>query len=63
VTGLVGAFGGLGGFFPPIELGFVKEATGGYTIGFLLLSAFAVMCLVVNYFFFVKGNSRPSTSI
>lgn len=54
VTGLVGAFGGLGGFFPPIELGFVKDATGSYTIGFLLLSAFAVMCLAVNYFVFVR---------
>jgi NNP family nitrate/nitrite transporter-like MFS transporter len=58
VTGLVGAFGGLGGFFPPIELGFVKDATGGYTLGFLLLSAFAVMCLLVNYFFFVRSNER-----
>lgn len=56
VTGLVGAFGGLGGFFPPIELGFVKDATGSYTIGFLLLSAFALMCLLVNYFFFLRAS-------
>ena len=54
VTGLVGAFGGLGGFFPPIELGFVKDATGSYTIGFLLLSAFALGCLFVNYIFFIR---------
>ena len=54
VTGLVGAFGGLGGFFPPLELGFVKDATGSYTIGFLLLSAFSILCLLVNYAFFIR---------
>ena len=53
VTGLVGAFGGLGGFFPPIELGLVKDATGNYTIGFVLLSLFAVGCLAVDYFAFI----------
>jgi len=58
VTGLVGAFGGLGGFFPPIELGLVKDATGSYTIGFMLLSLFALGCLAVNYFAFVRGRSR-----
>lgn len=54
VTGLVGAFGGLGGFFPPLELGLVKDATGSYTIGFVLLSVFAIICLAVNYFTFLK---------
>jgi NNP family nitrate/nitrite transporter-like MFS transporter len=57
VTGLVGAFGGLGGFFPPIELGLVKDATGSYTIGFALLSLFAVGCLAVDYFVFVRRDS------
>ena len=56
VTGLVGAFGGLGGFFPPLELGFVKDATGTYTIGFVLLSLFAVVCLAINYFTFLRGG-------
>ncbi len=59
VTGLVGAFGGLGGFFPPLELGLVKDATGSYTIGFVLLSAFAIICLAVNYFTFLK-NPLPA---
>jgi NNP family nitrate/nitrite transporter-like MFS transporter len=58
VTGLVGAFGGLGGFFPPIELGLVKEATGSYLLGFALLSAFAILCLAVNYFWFVRADAR-----
>ena len=56
VTGLVGAFGGLGGFFPPLELGFVKDATGTYTIGFVLLSLFAIVCLAINYFTFLRGG-------
>lgn len=60
VTGLVGAFGGLGGFFPPIELGLVKDATGSYTIGFVLLSLFAVGCLAVNYFTFIRGGSNAA---
>ncbi len=56
VTGLVGAFGGLGGFFPPMELGLVKDATGSYTIGFALFSLFAIGCLAVNYFTFIRGG-------
>ena len=48
VTGLVGAAGGLGGFFPPILMGAVRDATGSYAIGFMLLSEFALGCLVVN---------------
>lgn len=60
VTGLVGAFGGLGGFFPPIELGLVKDATGSYALGFILLSAFSVMCLVINYFFFLRSSNRKT---
>lgn len=47
VTGLVGAAGGLGGFFPPLLLGFVKQQTGSFVIGFVLLAAFALCCLVV----------------
>ena len=61
VTGLVGAFGGLGGFFPPLELGLVKDATGSYTIGFVLLSGFAILCLSVNYFSFIRNvRSGPA---
>ena len=47
VTGVVGAAGGLGGFFPPLVMAAVFEATGGYFIGFALMSAVAVVCLVV----------------
>lgn len=48
VTGLVGAAGGLGGFFPPLLMGFVQDVTGSYAIGWMLLSEFALLCLLVN---------------
>ncbi|HET7478831.1 MAG TPA: nitrate/nitrite transporter [Rubrobacteraceae bacterium] len=51
VTGVVGAAGGLGGFFPPLVLGIVRDATGSYAIGFVLLALFAVGCLLVNALF------------
>lgn len=47
VTGLVGAAGGLGGFFPPLILGFVQERTGSFLIGFIMLSVFCLICLAV----------------
>lgn len=46
-TGLVGAAGGLGGFFPPIVLGLFRDTVGSYAPGFVLLSAFAVGCELV----------------
>jgi NNP family nitrate/nitrite transporter-like MFS transporter len=47
VTGIAGCAGGLGGFFPPLVMGFVKDATGTYSLGFVLLAVFALVCLVV----------------
>ena len=46
VTGVVGAAGGLGGFFPPLVMGIVKGATGGYALGFALMALVAVTCFV-----------------
>lgn len=48
ITGLVGAAGGLGGFFPPLLLGAIKQGTGSYAIAFMLLSEFALGCLIMN---------------
>lgn len=48
VTGIVGAAGGLGGYFPPILLGIVKDNTGDYLLGFILLAAFSLICLIIN---------------
>lgn len=47
VTGLVGAAGGLGGFFPPLLLGFFKQRVGSFVPGFILLAIFALCCLAV----------------
>lgn len=57
VTSLVGAAGGLGGFFPPLLMGIVKDAAGSYAIGFMLLSEFALLCLVVNILV-LQGRAR-----
>lgn len=54
VTGLVGAFGGLGGFFPPLVLGVLRDATGAYTWGFIFLAIFSLFCLAINLMVFVK---------
>lgn len=54
VTGLVGAVGGLGGFFPPIVLGMIKTHLGSYMLGFLLLSMFCQLCLAANYLIFLR---------
>jgi NNP family nitrate/nitrite transporter-like MFS transporter len=47
VTGLVGAAGGLGGFFPPLVVGYLYQVTGSFSWGFVLLSLFSAGCLVV----------------
>jgi nitrate/nitrite transporter NarK len=48
VTGLVGAFGGMGGFFPPLALGFFRDQLGVIWPGFVLLAAVALLLWQVN---------------
>jgi MFS transporter, NNP family, nitrate/nitrite transporter len=60
VTGLVGAAGGLGGFFPPLLMGVVSDVTGSYAIGFMLLSEFALLCFVVNVLVLQRRAARLS---
>jgi MFS transporter, NNP family, nitrate/nitrite transporter len=60
VTGLVGAAGGLGGFFPPIVLGICRDLTDSYAIGFGLLIIFALTCTAILSQTFLK--SAPSAS-
>ncbi len=57
VTGLVGAAGGLGGFFPPLVLGFIKQTTGSFTLGFALLALFSMGCLLV-----VRGSGGTTAA-
>jgi NNP family nitrate/nitrite transporter-like MFS transporter len=63
VTGLVGAMGGLGGFFPPLVLGQIYRYTGHYTLGFVLLSAFCLICLALNYQVFLKPPKVEKTPV
>jgi len=58
MTGLVGMTGGLGGFYLASSLGFSKQYTGGYGLGFLifaLLAATALVCLTK-----VRGRWRAT---
>ncbi len=48
VTGLVGALGGLGGFFPPLLLGVFSDRLGAIWPGFILLSATALALRFAN---------------
>lgn len=48
VTGLVGAAGGLGGFVPPLLMGYVYGRTDSYAIGLVLLAVTAALTLVLT---------------
>jgi NNP family nitrate/nitrite transporter-like MFS transporter len=58
VTGVVGAAGGLGGFFPPLVMAFVRSATGSYSLGFVLLAATSLGCLVILWL--MRSSAPPS---
>ena len=60
VSGIVGAAGGLGGFFPPLVMGATyNEADHSYTIGLILLSVTAIGALLFTLFGIRKR--RPDT--
>jgi NNP family nitrate/nitrite transporter-like MFS transporter len=65
VTGLVGALGGLGGFFPPLLLGILRQRLGAIWPGFLLLAAVALALYFVNQRVFMPGqlNEESMTSL
>ncbi|WP_235738020.1 MFS transporter [Nocardioides alcanivorans] len=48
VTGLVGAAGGLGGFAPPLLMGYIYGRTESYAIGLWLLAVTAALTLVLT---------------
>jgi nitrate/nitrite transporter NarK len=48
VTGLVGALGGLGGFFPPLVLGVFRDQFGAIWPGFILLALVALALRIAN---------------
>jgi NNP family nitrate/nitrite transporter-like MFS transporter len=49
VTGVVGAAGGLGGFFPPVLMGAIYGRTGDYSLGYVLLAITAFIALLYSW--------------
>ncbi|WP_123042447.1 nitrate/nitrite transporter [Cohnella candidum] len=47
MTGIVGAAGGLGGYFLPKILGTIKQSAGSYAPGFLILAGIAMLCALI----------------
>lgn len=60
VTGIVGAMGGLGGFLPPLILGFTYQKTNSYTLALLMLAIVAGMVFVYinNRFHHINDRRR-----
>jgi NNP family nitrate/nitrite transporter-like MFS transporter len=63
VTGLVGAMGGLGGFFPPLLLAFFRSRTGAIWPGFLLLSGTSLLLCWANHKVFVPRQQALDLSL
>ncbi len=61
VSGIVGAAGGLGGYFPPLIMGATYNATeNSYTIGLMALCALAIVAFLFTLF--VLPRQRPETA-
>jgi NNP family nitrate/nitrite transporter-like MFS transporter len=62
VTGVVGAMGGLGGFFPPLLLGFFRDRMGSVWPGFALLAVLAIVLWRVNASIFMARQDKVELS-
>ncbi|NED62400.1 MFS transporter, partial [Streptomyces sp. SID10244] len=63
VTGIVGAAGGMGGFFPPMVMGATYNAAEhSYTIGLTLLVVFAT-CAALFTLFGIKRKPVPQSTV
>lgn len=60
VTGFVGAMGGLGGFFPPLVIGWIKQWTGSYELGIGLLVLTGIICLFALWAHFIRHQSSAA---
>jgi MFS transporter, NNP family, nitrate/nitrite transporter len=47
MTGIIGAAGGIGGFYLPVIMGMVRESTGSYQLGFAMFGVLAAMAFVL----------------
>ncbi len=63
VGGLVGALGGIGGFFPPLLLGFCREHFNTVWPGFLLLSATAMALWWTNRRVFLSRQEQAELAL
>jgi NNP family nitrate/nitrite transporter-like MFS transporter len=63
VTGLVGAVGGLGGFFPPLVLGAFRDRMGTLTPGFALLAATAAALWFLNHRVFLPRQRAVERTV
>jgi MFS transporter, NNP family, nitrate/nitrite transporter len=62
VTGIVGAAGGLGGFFPPLVMGATYDQAGNnYTVGLVLLCVTAAVAFVVTLLRVPHGAPEAGT--
>jgi MFS transporter, NNP family, nitrate/nitrite transporter len=61
VTGLVGAAGGLGGFVPPLLMGYVYGRTESYAIGLWLLAVTAALTMLLTVTV-VRRTARQRTA-
>jgi MFS transporter, NNP family, nitrate/nitrite transporter len=61
-TGIVGAVGGIGGFFPPVVMGLIKGWTGSYALGFVGLLVFGVLCFAVALALLIRERTVPDAA-
>jgi len=46
MAGIIGAAGGIGGFYLPVVLGIARDTSGNYGAGFLFLSGVAALAFL-----------------
>ena len=59
VTGIVGAVGGLGGFVPPLLLGYFWTAHGNYRVGLLLLFILSIVTAALTWLWYLRAPRTP----
>ena len=47
MSGIIGAAGGIGGFYLPVIMGMAKESTGSYQMGFATFGALAALAFLL----------------
>jgi NNP family nitrate/nitrite transporter-like MFS transporter len=66
MTGLIGAAGGIGGFYLPVVMGMAKESTGSYQLGFAtfgVLAASAFVWVVILHRQWLAWSAPESTGL